>query len=251
MAIFMTLGFLEIVKGPTPSAWSLAGMFLAQAGIGAVAGLVGGFAATFAVNRIKLDAAGLYPVLVLGFGRLTFGVAAATGGSGFLATYVAGVVIGNRRLIDRRGILRFHDGLGWLSQILMFVILGLLCVPSRLLENTVAGLVVAATLMFVARPLAVAPITALFGYRLPETVYTSWVGLKGAVPITLATFPLLYVVPHARTIFDVVFFAVVVSAVVQGLSLPHVARCLGLDRPLGDPPKELREPASPSTPPVA
>jgi cell volume regulation protein A len=184
------------------------------------------------VNRIHLEAAGLYPVLVTTFGLLAFGLTAIAGGSGFLAVYVAGIVIGNRRIVFQRGILLFHDASAWLSQILMFVVLGLLSFPSRLFDVSVQGLLIAAVLIFVARPVAVFPIVWPFGFNLRELSFISWTGLKGAVPITLATFPLMFETPNASLIFDVVFFVVVVSALIQGWSLPAAARLLSLEVPV-------------------
>jgi cell volume regulation protein A len=201
-------------------------------GVGAIAGVIVGYLAIRVVNAINLDAAGLYPVLVTAFGLLAFGSAVAFGGSGFLAIYLAGIVIGNGRIVFQRGILLFHDAAAWLSQIVMFVVLGLLSFPSRLLDVAWHGLAVGIVLMLIARPLAVMPFLFPFRYNWRESIFVSWVGLKGAVPITLATFPLMFGTPHASLMFDVVFFVVVLSATVQGWSLPLAARRLGLEIPL-------------------
>src|SRR5690606_32808291 len=187
-------------------------------------GIVMGFVAVRVINRITLDAAGLYPILVTGFGLLIFGVAVLLKGSGFLAVYLAGIVIGNNRIVFQRGILLFHDASAWLAQIVMFVVLGMLSFPSRLLDVAGQGLLVGAVLIFVARPLAVLLTMLPFRFSVREITFISWVGLKGAVPITLATFPLMYNIPNADRMFDVVFFVVVLSAVIQGWSLPPVAR---------------------------
>jgi cell volume regulation protein A len=206
-------------------------MFASQMIVGAVVGIALGFAAVRLINWINLDAAGLYPILVTGWGMLTFGLAVLLGGSGFLAIYLAGLVIGNNRIVFQRGIRLFHDASAWLAQIVMFVVLGLLSFPSRLLDVAWQGLLVGAVLIFVARPIAVFLTIVPFRFSLRELVFISWVGLKGAVPITLATFPLMYDTPHAGMIFDVVFFVVVMSAIIQGASLPTVARWLGLEVP--------------------
>ena len=190
-----------------------------------------GFAAVRIVNRINLDAAGLYPILISAFSLLTFGLASWLGGSGFLAVYLAGIVIGNSSLVFQRGIRLFHDAAAWLAQIVMFVVLGLLSFPGRLLDVGWQGLAVGAVLIFLARPLAVVLSTVRFGFDWRELALLSWVGLKGAVPITLATFPLMFGTPGAEVLFDVVFFVVVLSALVQGWSLPQVARRLGIDVP--------------------
>ena len=228
MAIFLTVGLIGLITGTADSPAGLAMLFLLQFGVGSVVGVAVGLVATWAVNRINLDYAGLYPVLVLAFGLLTFGLAAVLGGSGFLAVYIAGIVLGSRSLVYRNGIFQFHDAAAWLGQIALFVMLGMLSFPSRLAGVAVDGLLVALALTFVARPLAVALSTLPFGFNLRETIFLSWVGLKGAVPITLATFPLLAGVEHGTLIFNVVFFVVLVSAVTQGWSLPLVARWLRL-----------------------
>jgi cell volume regulation protein A len=153
---------------------------------------------------------------------------------------LAGIVIGNSRLVFQRGIRLFHDAAAWLSQIVMFVVLGLLSFPSRLLDVAPQALLIGAVLILVARPLAVAPLLLPFRFSPREVLFISWVGLKGAVPITLATFPLLFGTPGASKTFDVVFFVVVLSALVQGWSLPAVARWLGLERaPEATPPVML------------
>ena len=228
MAIFLTVGLIGLITGTADSPAGLAMLFLLQFGVGSVVGVAVGLVATWAVNRINLDYAGLYPVLVLAFGLLTFGLAAVLGGSGFLAVYIAGIVLGSRSLVYRNGIFQFHDAAAWLGQIALFVMLGMLSFPSRLAGVAVDGLLIALALTFFARPLAVALSTLPFGFNLRETIFLSWVGLKGAVPITLATFPLLAGVEHGTLIFNVVFFVVLVSAVTQGWSLPLVARWLRL-----------------------
>lgn len=237
MAIFMTIACIEIVTSEEPMGIGLLSLFASQMMVGAVVGLAMGYATVRVVNWIKLDAAGLYPALVTGFGLFTFGLTVLLGGSGFLAVYLAGVVIGNNRIVFQRGIRVFHDAGAWLSQIVMFVVLGLLSFPSRLLGVAPWGLLIGAVLIFVARPLATYSLLLPFRtFNRRELVFIAWVGLKGAVPVTLATFPLLYNTPHAEVTFDVVFFVVVLSAVVQGGSLPTVARWLDLEAPSSDVP---------------
>jgi cell volume regulation protein A len=231
MAIFLTIGCIEVLAGRMDFGPELLGLFATQMLVGAFVGLLLGYTAVRSVNRINLDAAGLYPVLVSGFSLLTFGLAAWLGGSGFLAVYLAGIVIGNSRLVFQRGIRLFHDAAAWLSQIVMFVVLGLLSFPSRLLQVSGAALLIGAVLILLARPIAVLVTLSPFRFNRRELAFISWVGLKGAVPITLATFPLLFGTPRAALIFDVVFFVVVVSALVQGWSLPTLARLLRLEVP--------------------
>jgi cell volume regulation protein A len=199
-------------------------------GLGAIAGLAGGRLLGLLVNRLRL-AEGLYPLLVLSGGLSVFAVTNAAGGSGFLAIYLAGVVAGNRHMHGGQNILRVHDGLAWLAQIVMFLVLGLLVTPSELVGDGPAGLAIAAVLMLVARPLAV--VVSLLPFRFPwrEQAFISWVGLRGAVPIILALFPLLAGLPRAALYFDVAFFVVLVSLVAQGWTIAPAARRLRLEVP--------------------
>ncbi len=231
MAIFLTIGLIEVITGGAGSAGELALLFALQFGVGALAGVGVGRAAAWAVNRINLDYPGLYPILAMALGLLAFGLAAVLGGSGFLAVYLAGIVLGNSPIVFRRGIFLFHDAAAWLGQIVLFVMLGLLSFPSRLAAVAAEGLLVALVLILVARPLAVAASALPFRFGVRELTFLSWVGLKGAVPITLATFPLMAGVEGSELLFNVVFFVVLVSAVTQGWSLPVVARWLGLGQP--------------------
>ena len=231
MAIFLTLGLIGVIMGTAGSAGALLLLFVLQFGVGALAGVGVGRVAAWAVNRVNLDHPGLYPLLAMAFGLLAFGLAAVLGGSGFLAVYLAGIVLGNSTIVFRRGIFFFHDAAAWLGQIVLFVMLGLLSFPSRLLAVAGDGLLIALALIFVARPLAVVASAIPFGFRPRELTFLSWVGLKGAVPITLATFPLMAGVPGSEVLFNAVFFVVLISAITQGWSLPIVARWLKLGRP--------------------
>lgn len=231
MAIFLTVGLIEVLLGTTEPGLGLVGLFLQQMVIGAVVGILAGKASVAAVNRINLESAGMYPLVVTASGLICFGIAAALGGSGFLAVFIAGVILGNSRIVFQRHILFFHDAAAWLSQIVMFTVLGMLSFPSRLLAVWWEGLLIALVLMLVARPIAVLLTATPFGYDRRELTMISWVGLKGAVPITLATFPLMMGVPGANLLFDVVFFVVLLSALTQGVTLAPVARRLGLELP--------------------
>ncbi|MGH7476138.1 MAG: potassium/proton antiporter [Longimicrobiales bacterium] len=231
MAIFLTVALLEVLLEGTPVGLPLLGLFLLQMSVGAIVGLAVGRFGVELNNRLSLDAAGLYPVLMAGVGFLAYGAAANLGGSGFLSVYIAGMVLGNSRLVFRRGTFLFIDAVAWLGQIVMFTVLGLLTFPSRLIEVAPQGLLLAATLIFVARPLAVIPLLLPFRFRLREIVLVAWVGLRGAVPIILATYPLLRGLPDANLLFDIVFFVVLVSAITQGWTLPHAAQRLGLQAP--------------------
>ncbi len=228
MAIFLTVGLLEILVNDLPLGLGLFQLFVMQMGIGAVVGLAVGWASVHVINRIQLMATGLYPVMVAACGLLAFGVAANLNGSGFLAIFIAGVIIGNSRFVFQRGTFLFHDGMAWLSQITMFVMLGLLVDPLSLIDVWLEGLLIALVLVFVARPLVVVPVLKFFGFGGREITLVSWVGLRGSVPIILAIFPLIYGLEEAPIIFNVVFFVVLISATVQGSSLPWVSRKLGL-----------------------
>ena len=200
MAIFLTIGLVEILAGRMEPGLDLLNLFLAQMGIGGAAGIGLGWLGARLINRIDLDSAGLYPLLAGACGLIAFGVAAALGGSGFLAVYLVGIVLGNSRLVFQRGTFLFTDGLAWMGQISMFVVLGLLSMPSELLAAAGPGLLVAVVLMCVARPLSVVPVLWPLGFTAREQAFISWGGLKGAVPITLATFPLMAGLPDGRLI---------------------------------------------------
>jgi potassium/hydrogen antiporter len=231
MAIFLTVALLELIAaGRTELEASVLTAFLMQFGIGAALGLGGGRLLVWLINRLRLIT-GLYPLLAIAGGLLVFSVTAQLGGSGFLAIYLAGVVLGNSRLQAAQNILRVHDGLAWLSQITMFLILGLLITPSQLQEVALPALGIAAFLIGVARPVAV--FLGLMPFRFPwrEQIYIGWVGLRGAVPIVLALFPIMYGVEDARLYFNVAFFIVLVSLLLQGWTIAPAARLLRLEVP--------------------
>jgi cell volume regulation protein A len=232
MAVFLTVGLLELLASPGTDVVTLVPLFVTQMALGAVAGLAVAWGAITFVNRVRLEYDGLYPVVTLAVVLLTYGATAMLGGSGFLAVYVAGLRMGNADFVHKRRLIGFHDAIAWLSQISMFLVLGLLVFPSRLPDVATRGLLLAAVLVLVARPAAVFVTLALSRLTVREKLLVSWVGLRGAVPIILATFPLVEGVPEADTIFDVVFFAVVVSVLVQGTTIPLVARRLGVAAPL-------------------
>jgi cell volume regulation protein A len=209
--------------------------------IGAVAGVGIGYGGRFLLERLPLRVGGLYPVLTLALAFLAFGVPTLLHGSGFLAVYVAAVVLGTGELRYRAGLVRVHDALAWLGQIAMFLVLGLLVFPSRLLDVAWVGLGLALFLAVVARPLVTALCLLPFRFARREVAYVGWVGLRGAVPIILATFPVLTGAPGAERVFDVVFFIVVVNALVPGATVPWVTRRLGLETREPEPPKAVLE----------
>jgi potassium/hydrogen antiporter len=231
MAIFLTIGLLEVLMGRLQLDSGLAVLFVQQRGVGAIVGILAGKLTVSLVNRIDLDAPGLYPVMTLASGILAFGLAAKLGGSGFLAVYLAGIVVGNARIAFQRGVMLFMDGTAWLAQITMFVLLGLLSFPTRVLEVAQPALLITVVLIFVARPLAVGICLLPFRFNLRELTVISWAGLKGAVPIVLATYPLLMNFEAAETVFDVVFFVVLLSITAQVWTLPWLARRIGAHTP--------------------
>ncbi len=241
MAVFLTVVLIELLlAGKTTLDATVLASFVQQMGLGALLGIAAGHALAWLIDRLNLVAAGLYPLLALSGGLLTFGLTGLLGGSGFLAVYLAGLTLGNRRPRGELYILRVHDGLAWLAQLAMFLLLGLLATPTRLLEVAVTGLVVALALMLVARPLAV--LLCLAPFRLPwrEQVFIAWVGLRGAVPIVLTVFPLFAGLENAYLYFNIAFFVVLVSLVVQGWTIAPLARLLGLEAPpLSEPVQRL------------
>ncbi len=198
---------------------------------GATVGLALGFLGRVVLGRLQLPTGGLYPALTLAVALLAFGVATLLHGSGFLAVYLAGLLLGNGPLPYRTGLLRVHDALAWLSQIGMFLILGLLVYPSQLPEVAALGLGVALLLACLIRPLVVALCLAPFRYPWSEVLFIGWVGLRGAVPIVLATYPVLAGAAGADRIFNLVFFIVVVNAIVPGGTVAWLTRKMGLHAP--------------------
>jgi cell volume regulation protein A len=246
MAVMLTIGFTEaLLAGERVSATLVLEIAL-QLVLGGVLGVVVGRLGRWGLRR-PLFTGGLYPVLTLSVACLAFGLTTLLGGSGFLAVYVAGLVLGNGRLPYRTGIVRAHDFLAWFSQVVMFLVFGLLAFPSRLLDAFVPGLVVAVVLALVARPLAAILCLTPFGFRANEIAYVGWVGLRGAVPIVLAIVPMMAGIDGAQVIFDIVFFVVVVSALLQGGSVPWATRKLGLETSGPPPPPASVEIASVSS----
>lgn len=211
--------------------WEEVGVVGYELVAGALIGLVLGFAGAWGLRRAALPGAGLYPLAAIGLTVLAFATGTVAHASGFLAVYVAGVVLGNARLPHRQSILGFADGLAWLAQIGLFVMLGLLASPGRLGQAVVPALIVGLALVLLARPLSVAASVTPFRVGWRDQAFLSWGGLRGAVPIVLATIPLSERLPGAQALFDVVFVLVVVYTLVQGGTLPPVARLLRVSAP--------------------
>lgn len=230
MAVFLTIALVEaLVSGIAPG-WSSVPYFLWQMGTGAAVGALSGMALAVMVTRITLNA-GLYPLLVL-FGALfSFGLASMLDASGFLAVYLAGLIMSSRVSRGLYNIQRFLDGAAWLSQITMFLMLGMLVTPMDLLPHAASGLVIALALIFVARPLAVIICLLPFRFSWREQTFVAWVGLRGAVPIILALFPWMAGLEHWQTYFNLAFFVVLVSLLLQGWTIAPLARLLKLEVP--------------------
>lgn len=231
MAVFLTLGLIQTAMNPETTVSSLIMLFLVQMVVGAAVGVGLGKTMVFLLNRLRFSYEGFYPVFSLAFASFIYGVAAVAGGSGFLAVYIAGILVGNSEFVQKKTLFRFFDGLAWLSQIGMFLTLGLLVFPSELMYVVGSGLLVSAFLMFVARPVAMFLALILAKVSIHEKLLVSWVGLRGAVPIILATFPLMAGIPQAEAMFNLVFFIVLTSTLFQGWSIPIVARWLRVDAP--------------------
>lgn len=236
MAVILTIALTgALVAGETPSIPRLVMGVVQELAIGGVLGYAIGVLARRMLRRLRLRSLGLYPVVTLGIALLSFGVATMLHGSGFLAVYITGVVVGNGQIPYRAGILRTHDAVAWLSQIVMFLVFGLLVFPRQLPAVATTGLLLALILAFVARPAIVALILLPFGFSSRELAYCGWIGLRGAVPIVLAIFPVLERAPGAHQIFNVVFFVVVVNALLPGATVAWAARKLGME--VDEPPR--------------
>jgi len=223
VAILLVLGFIEWIRLPDYGLLDMLGLFVAQIGIGAMAGGAVGWLAVQAFRRAKLATGGLYPVASLAVVAIAFGSADALHGSGFLASYLAGLSMGSAALPARQTVAAFHDGLAWLAQLTMFFTLGLLVFPSDLGPVALKGTAIALVLVFVARPLAVMIATVFAPLRTSERIVLGWAGLRGAVPVVLALFPIIEGVDGAITFFNIAFFVVLVSTLLQGSTFTAVA----------------------------
>lgn len=232
MAIFLTIGLIQYYINPEMAWFSFIFLFVQQMGIGLIAGLLFGKLITWLINKANLGYDGLYPVLALSFVPLIYSITDLIGGSGFLAVYIAGLIMGNSVFAHKKSLMNFFDGVGWLMQITMFLILGFLVFPSEIVEIAGKGLLIALALILIGRPISVFLGTMFTGINTKAKLMVSWVGLRGAVPIILATFPLVYGLEQAELFFSIVFFIVVTSVLIQGTSIPFVAKWLDVDTPV-------------------
>lgn len=231
MAYFLTISFTSLLTHPDMSLQQLAPLFLKGFLIGAAMGYIMGRISTLLINNIKLDTDGLYPVLVLGLAMFTYSATEFIGGNGFLAIYLCAVILGNSNFIHRRALIKFYDGQAWLMQIILFLTLGLLVYPSKVLPLAGMGILISIFLMLIARPLGVFISLFFFKTSIRSRMFISWVGLRGAVPIVFATYPLIAGIPKAELIFNLVFFISITSVLFQGTTLVYVARMLGVALP--------------------
>ncbi len=238
MAIFLTMGLVLLLTRPEMPLWQILPFFVQQMGLGLLLGLLLGLGSVWLLRRVRLGYAGLYAVFSVAIALLVFSIPAVLGGSGFLAAYVAGLVVGQSDFPHKPTLFSFHEGLGWLMEISMFLILGLLVFPSQLPGVAPAATLLALFLMLVARPIAVW--LSLIGTRFNqgEKAFIAWVGLRGAIPIVLATFPLLAGLESAQLLFNVTFFVVLFSVLVQGTTLPLAARLFGVEAKPEEPPAD-------------
>ncbi len=228
MAVILTTAITSIALGKEAPGWHLAWEIPVQLAVGAGLGYAIGRAGRWILRRARLKVSGLYPALTVALALLAFALPTLFFGSGFLAVYVAAIVLGDGKLPHRNNLLRVHDSIAWFAQIGMFLLLGLLVFPSRVLTVAPQGLALALLLAFVARPFVVFLLLLPFRFPRREAIFLSWTGLRGAVPIVLATFPVMARLPGAREIFDVVFFVTVINAVIPGATIAALARRLRL-----------------------
>lgn len=231
MAYVLTLAFLTLVLHQDQSIISIIPLFFQQMIMGGIAGFAFGKLSKFIINRIKLDFEGLYPVLVIALMFITFSATDFVGGNGFLAIYICAVYLGNQDLIHKRTILKMYDGLAWLMQIVLFLTLGLLVFPTEIFPVIGIGMLISIFLIVIARPLSVLISLLPFKMRWSRRLYISWVGLRGAVPIVFATYPLLAGIDKADMIFNIVFFISVTSVLIQGTTLTLAAKWLRVALP--------------------
>ena len=231
MAVVLTIALIRLLTVPATSFGELVLFFVMQMAVGMAIGIAMGEIMRRTLNALDLELEGVYPVLSVALALLTYGLTAFLDGSGFLAVYLAGLVMARKPFTHQQSILRFHDGLAWLMQVSMFLLLGLQVFPARLVPIAWVGLLVSLFLIFVARPASVHAALAFSPMSYKEQTLVAWAGLRGAVPIILATFPFLAGIKQADTIFHLVFFIALTSVVIQGTAIPLLTRVLKIGSP--------------------
>src|SRR3954469_8203711 len=228
IAVLLVVALIAAITEPNYTFGDAVWLFVRQLGIGAAAGLAIGRLGVLAFERVRLATPGLYPVASIAVAALAFGAADVVHGSGFLAVYLAGLVLGDHRIPAKRTVIAFHEGVASVAQIALFVVLGLLVFPTQLRDVALEATALALLLAVVARPIATFIATAPFRFSLPEKTVLGWAGLRGGVPVVLATFPVIDNVPHSQEFFNIVFFAVLVSTLLQGMTFERLAERLGV-----------------------
>ena len=228
VAVLLVIGFIDWIQKPDYGIWDMALQLSGELLIGAAVGAGMGFLAIRGLRRSRLASAGLYPVASIAIAALAYGLADVAHGSGFLAVYLTGLALGSAQIPAKRTITTFHAGLGWLAQVAMFLTLGLLVFPGDLLDVALEGTALGLVIAFVARPVATFVATLAGGYSWREQLVLGWAGLRGALPVVFATFAVIEDVPHSVEFFNIVFFAVVVSTLIQGATFEPLAKWLGV-----------------------
>jgi cell volume regulation protein A len=228
VALLLVIGFIEWIQDPGYGFADMAGLLALKLAIGILVGVAIGRLAVAGLDRVRLPTDGIYPVATIAIAALSYGLAEVAHGSGLLATYLTALALGSARIPARRTIVAFHEGLGWVAQIALFILLGLLVFPSSLDDVALKGLALSAALILVARPVATFAATALGPLEVRERLMLGWAGLRGATPIWLATFPVVAGIGTGQELFAIVFFVVVTSTLVQGASFEPLAKRLGL-----------------------
>jgi potassium/hydrogen antiporter len=231
MAVFLTTTLLQLMLNPMQSFYGIIPDLLLQMIMGGVVGVVAGKGVAWIINRLKLEFEGLYTVLSLAVVLIIYTTSQALKGNGFLSVYIAGVVLGNESFVFKKSLILLHDGISWLMQSLMFLTLGLLLYPSKVFEVATPGLLIASFLIIIARPLSVFISLSFSEFNFREKALIAWVGLRGAVPVVLATYPLVAGIERAELIFNLIFFVALLSLVMQGTSVKFIAKILGLLAP--------------------
>ncbi|WP_200977589.1 potassium/proton antiporter [Echinicola sp. 20G] len=231
MAYFLTIALTSIIVAPDYNIWEIIPFFFVQMAVGALVGWLMGRMCVLLMNKINLDFEGLYPVLMLALVMLTYTLTDLFSGNGFLAVYICALTVGNGKMVHKKSMMKFFDGVAWLMQVVMFITLGLLVFPTQMLPIIGISLTAALFLILVARPLGVFLALAPFKFSLREKTFLSWVGLRGAVPIVFATIPMIAGLPSSGVIFHIVFFIVLTSVALQATTLPLAAKLLDLALP--------------------